>query len=99
MKITQKKAKEMMESSDVVIIDVRTIEEYKQGHIKDAVLIPHCELYEKVNKIVSDKNKTILIYCQSGIRSSASEKLLLYLGYKNVYDFGGISDWPYGTDK
>ncbi|MEL7569556.1 MAG: rhodanese-like domain-containing protein [Eubacteriaceae bacterium] len=99
MQITHKKAKEMIDSFDVVIIDVRTEEEFDKGHIKNAVLIPHYELHEKVNEIVSDKNKTILIYCQNGIRSSAAEKLLMYIGYKNVYDFGGINDWPYGIDK
>lgn len=99
MKITQKKAKEMMDSFDVVIIDVRTQEEYDERHIKNAVLIPHYELYEKVKQIIPDKSETILIYCRSGARSSAAEKILLYFGYKNVYDFGGINNWPYETDK
>lgn len=99
MKISQKKAKEIIDNAEVIIIDVRTKEEYEQGHIQNAVLIPDFELKDKAEKIIKNKSIKILIYCQSGIRSSAAEKLLIYMGYENVYDFGGIIDWPYGIDK
>ncbi|NMC56735.1 MAG: rhodanese-like domain-containing protein [Eubacteriaceae bacterium] len=97
MKITQKKAKEIIDNEEVIILDVRTKDEYAQGHIKNAVLIPDFEIKDKAEKIIKDKSKKILVYCQSGIRSSAAEKLLIYMGYDNVYDFGGINTWPYGT--
>ena len=99
MKITQKRAKELIDNEDVIVLDVRTRDEYTQGHIKNALLIPDFELKDKAEKIIKDKSKKILVYCQSGVRSSAAEKLLIYIGYSNVYDFGGINTWLYGTVK
>ncbi len=97
--ITPESAKIMMEDSSVIILDVRTPEEYKEGHIEGAILIPDYEILETAEKILTDKNQTILVYCRSGNRSRKAANNLLYLGYQNVYDFGGIIDWPFEIVK
>ena len=97
--ITPESAKIMMEESSVIILDVRTPEEYKEGHIEGSILIPDYEILETAEKILTDKNQTILVYCRSGNRSRKAANNLLYLGYQNVYDFGGIIDWPFEIVK
>lgn len=98
--ITQQQAKDMIDTeSDIVILDVRTKEEYNDGHIKNAVLIPDYEINSSAESLLKDKNQTVLVYCRSGRRSKGAAKNLLKLGYTNVYDFGGIMDWKYGTVK
>lgn len=94
--ISAETAKEMMDTSpDVIILDVRTEEEYKSGHIDGAVLIPDYELEAKAEEILEDKSVTILVYCRSGRRSALAAQILSDLGYTVIYDFGGITDWPY----
>lgn len=92
-KITAQEASEMM-SEEVIILDVRTNEEFLTGHIKNAILIPDYELEDKAAEVLPDLNQTILIYCRSGRRSALAAKTLLKMGYTNVFDFGGIeTDW------
>lgn len=95
-KITAKEAKEMMnEGKYGTILDVRTLEEYNKGHIESATLLPDYELKDKAETMLYDKEEIILIYCRSGNRSATAAKQLIDMGYTNVYDFGGIIDWPY----
>ncbi len=94
--LTPEEAKEMMENEDVVIVDVRTEEEFSQGHIEGAILIPDYDLDKLAAEKLPDKEATILLYCRSGNRSKLSAHLLNGMGYQNVYDFGGIIDWRYG---
>ena len=90
----------MMEEDDsLIILDVRTEEEFKEGHIEGAILIPNNELKERANEELPDKDSTILVYCRSGARSAMSAQELADAGYTNVYDFGGIIDWEYETVK
>ena len=97
-KISSKEAKEMMdEDSDIIILDVRTQEEYDSGHIEDALLIPNDQISEKAESVLTNKDVTILVYCRSWRRSLSASKELADLGYTNIYDFGGIIDWPYET--
>lgn len=98
-KITQEDAKKIIDSENVIILDVRTQEEYNSGHINNAIILPVTEISNKAQEILVDKNKKILIYCRSGNRSATAAKALIELGYNNVYDFGGINDWPYGIVK
>ena len=91
-KITSDEAVAMM-TSDVVILDVRTQEEFDGGHIKNAVLLPDYEISEKAESVLADRNQTILIYCRTGRRSELAAKELVGMGYTSVYDFGGIVDW------
>ncbi len=94
-RITAQDAKNMMDNEDVIVLDVRTQEEYDEGHIKDALLIPDTELANYAEELLPDKEAKILVYCRSGRRSALSCDVLAELGYKNVYDFGGILDWKY----
>ncbi len=95
--ITPVKAKEIMDTQkNYVILDVRTAEEFQEGHIKGAILIPDYEIGEKAEKILTDKEQLILVYCRSGRRSKLASQELANLGYTNVKEFGGIIDWEYG---
>lgn len=99
-KITAEEAKEMLEQKDVILIDVRTAEEYIAGHIPNAMLIPNETINsEKPIEQLPDKDAILLIYCRSGNRSKQAADKLVDMGYKNVYDFGGIKDWSYETEE
>ena len=98
-KITAKEAKVEIDKGNVIILDVRTKEEYTSGHIETSILIPVNDLEKEVENILKDKEQKVLIYCRSGNRSSQAAKLLVKMGYTNVYDFGGIKDWPYEIVK
>jgi len=93
-KISAQEAKEIMESQDVIIVDVRTQAEYNEGYIENAILIPNESISEAPREL-PDKNAIILVYCRSGNRSKQAADKLVALGYTNIYDFGGIIDWPY----
>ena len=83
----------MLASEEIVILDVRTKEEFTAGHIENAILLPANEIREQAEIILPDKNVTILIYCFSGNRSANVARELAAMGYTNVYDFGGIINW------
>jgi len=96
MKIDAKTAKSMMETeSNYIILDVRTQEEYNEGHIPNSVLLPNDQIGDKATDVLPDKDQMILIYCRSGNRSGQALEKLAELGYTQIYDFGGIIDWPY----
>ncbi len=93
--ISMSEAMEMMSSEeDYIILDVRTEEEFKQGHIPDAVCIPNEVIDKRAETELPDKEQLLLVYCRSGNRSKQASKKLVALGYSNVYEFGGIKDWP-----
>lgn len=97
-KITAEEARSRIDSGDdVIILDVRTEEEYLTGHIPGAILIPNETIGDKKPELLPELDAEILIYCRSGNRSAQAAKKLISLGYTKVYDFGGIIDWPYGT--
>lgn len=94
--ITAEQAKEIMDQNqECVILDVRDKNEYNDGHIAGAILIPYTEIQNKAEKILPDKDQLILVYCRSGRRSAIAAESLAAMGYTNVKDFGGILDWPY----
>ena len=94
--INAEKAKEIMDSGvDYIIIDSRTDEEFSQGHIEGAILIPEYEISQRAETELPDKDALILVYCRSGRRSKIASAELVKLGYTNVKEFGGIIDWPY----
>ena len=94
-KISAEEAYEMMASQEVVVVDVRTREEYDGGHIENAVLVPNESIGSEMPETLPDREATLLIYCRS---KDAAQKLLA-LGYQSVYDFGGVIDWPYELVK
>jgi len=93
-KISAKEAQDMIDSGNVTIVDVRTLEEYNSGHIKDAILLTNTDISAKAEEVLPDKSATVLVYCRSGNRSQGASQELVRLGYTAVYDFGGILDWP-----
>ena len=98
-KISAEEDYEMMVSQQVVVVDVRTREEYDGGHIENAVLVPNESIGSKMPETLPDKEATLLVYCRSGRRSKDAAQKLLELGYQSVYDFGGVIDWPYELVK
>ena len=98
-KISAEEAYEMMASQEVVVVDVRTQEEYDGGHIENAVLVPNESIVSEMPEAPPDKEATLLVYCRSGRRSKDAAEKLLELGYQSVYDFGGVIDWPYELVK
>ena len=98
LNISAQEAKKIMDSeTGYVILDVRTEEEFAEGHIPGAILIPDYEIEAKAEQILTDKNQLILVYCRSGRRSKIASEALVSLGYTNIREFGGIIDWPYET--
>ena len=97
--ITAEKAKQLMDTEEnYIILDVRTQEEYDQGHIPGAIFIPDNRIDADAEKVLTDKNQLILVYCRSGRRSKLAAERLVQLGYTNIKEFGGILDWPYEVE-
>ena len=97
--ITAEEAKQIMDNEEgYIILDVRTQDEYDQGHIPGAILIPDTEIKAKAEDVLTDKDQLILVYCRSGRRSKQAAEILAELGYTNIKEFGGIIDWPYETE-
>ena len=97
-KIYAEDAYQMMKNTDeYILLDVRTYEEFIERRIEGAVLIPDYEIGSRAAAELPDKDALILIYCRSGRRSANAANELIRMGYTNVYDFGGIIDWPYDT--
>ncbi len=98
--ITQEEAKEMMDTRDVIILDVREQDEYDSCHISDAVLLPVGSIDEDTaTEVIPEKDSTVLVYCRSGNRSKTASSTLVELGYTNIYEFGGINTWPYEIES
>ena len=97
--ITAQEAKEIMDTQEgYIILDTRAQDEYDEGHIPGAIVIPHDEIEEKAPKMLTDKDQLILVYCRSGRRSKIAAEALVKLGYTNIKEFGGIIDWPYEVE-
>lgn len=98
-KITADEAKTLMEEGDVTVVDVRTAEEYAETHIPDAILVPVESIGDDMPEALADQDAVLLVYCRTGIRSKQASDKLVELGYTQVYDFGGIRDWPYEQES
>lgn len=91
--ISAQVGKEMMDSGEVVIVDVREPYEYSDGHIDGAILLPLGDIEKDAERLLPDKDATIIVYCRSGRRSADAATKLAKLGYTKIYDMGGIIDW------
>ena len=97
--ISQQEAKQMMDSGNVLVLDVREQDEYSTGHIGGAVLLPVGTINaDTASKVIPSKDTTVLVYCRSGNRSKKASATLAKLGYTNIYEIGGITTWPYGVE-
>ena len=101
MHITAEQAKEIMDiQEEALIVDVREQSEYDEGHIPGAVLLSVGTIdTEKAAEVIPDKDSVVLVYCRSGNRSKTAAQALADLGYTQIYEFGGIRDWPYEVEK
>ncbi len=98
-KISMAEAKEMMARDDGhIIVDVRRQDEYDEGHIPGAVLIPNESIGTVPPGQLPDFDQITLVYCRTGRRAAAASKKLAAMGYTNVYDFGGINKWDGETE-
>lgn len=83
-----------LQKEGAIIIDVRSPQEYEEGHINGAILIPEYEIEKSIESKVRDKNQNIVVYCSSGSRSKKAQKILKKLGYENVYNlYNGFIDF------
>lgn len=93
--ISEDEAVAMMSENSTTLVDVRTAREYADGHIPGAINIP----VETIGSVKPaglqgvDENASIIVYCRTGVRSEHASNMLLNLGYKHVFDLGGIVDW------
>lgn len=97
--LSQAEAKKKLDSGEpVILLDVRSPEEYAQVHIPGSVSLPLDRLADGISKVAS-KDSELLIYCQSGMRAATASRLLSSLGYTNINNIGGIQTWKYETEK
>lgn len=88
------KAKDLINNEEVVVLDVRTDDEFKAGHIPNAILIPVQQLADRVDEL--DKEQAYLVVCRSGNRSVTASEMLLKDGFKNIYNLDvGMNGWTY----
>ena len=98
--ITMEEAKTIFEvPGDYVIVDVRTVEEFSEGHIPGAINIANETITDEEPKELPDKNQTIYVYCRSGNRSRQASAKLAAMGYTDVIECGGILDWTGELEK
>lgn len=96
VKINAEEAKSRLDREDkIIIVDVRTPAEYNEAHIKNSVLLPLDSIRDNAAAVIPDKDAVYFVYCRSGVRSATAAAQLVEMGYKNIYDLGGIKDWPY----
>ncbi|MBQ7687972.1 MAG: rhodanese-like domain-containing protein [Clostridia bacterium] len=83
----------------LTVLDVREEEEYITGHAINAVLLPVDDITEaSAAEVLPDKSTPVLVYCRTGRRSAEAAHKLTLLGYRTVYDMGGLIGWPYGQE-
>ena len=92
-KITSGEAKNIMLTEKPIVVDVRSLEEYNEGHIPNAISVPLETIENEAEIKLKNKDDLILVYCRSGRRSREAALRLIEKGYTNVIDFGGIQDW------
>lgn len=92
--VSMEEAIDMMEEEEAyILLDVRTVEEFKEKHIPGAICVPNETIDKDEIPELPDKEQLILVYCRSGNRSKQASQKLADLGYTNVVEFGGINDW------
>ncbi len=95
--LSQEDAHSQIESGEnIVIIDVRSPQEFRSGHIKNAINLPMENVLQQIDKVVENKDQKIFVNCLSGARSKASVDMIISKGYTNVHNIGGVSTWKYG---
>lgn len=96
--ISVQAAKEKMDTEEVYVVDVRTKEEFAQGHIVNAINLPLDTLTKTMEYPFAQEDQ-VLVYCRSGNRSAQAAEKLSEFGFTHIYDFGGIQDWTYEIEQ
>lgn len=97
--ISAEDGKYRLENEDgIVLLDVRTPEEHLERHIPGSILIPLDIVESKAPRIIKNKETVVFVYCRSGARSVSAALKLVEMGYTNVYNLGGILNWPFETE-
>ena len=91
------KARLDQEGAKIILVDVRTPSEYNEAHIEKAISLPVNTIGKNASVVIPDREAVYFVYCRTGSRSAAASAQLVEMGYRNIYDLGGIKDWPYGT--
>ncbi|MDD6328126.1 MAG: rhodanese-like domain-containing protein [Eubacteriales bacterium] len=93
--ISMEEAKQIFESQsgDYIILDVRTPEEFAEGHIPGAINVANESIVDVEPAVLTNKKQVIYVYCRSGNRSKQAAEKLVAMGYENIIEFGGIIDW------
>lgn len=98
--ITQEEAKNMMDTQEAIVLDVREQDEFDTGHIPGAVLLPVGTITkDTAAAVIPELDSVVLVYCRSGNRSKKASQALVDLGYTGIYEFGGINTWPYEVEQ
>ena len=98
--ITQEEAKNMMDTQEAIVLDVREQDEFDAGHIPGAVLLPVGTITkDTATAVIPELDSVVLVYCRSGNRSKKASQALVELGYTGIYEFGGINTWPYEVEQ
>lgn len=98
--ITQEEAKNMMDTQEAIVLDVREQDEFDTGHIPGAVLLPVGTITkDTAADVIPELDSVVLVYCRSGNRSKKASQALVDLGYTGIYEFGGINTWPYEVEQ
>lgn len=85
---------EKMVEKGAILVDVRSPQEYEEGHIENAILLPEYEIKEKASKILPNTWQVIIVYCSTGHRSQKAQKTLQKLGYQKVYNlYNGLENY------
>ncbi len=95
---TETAKKRLDTEKGIILVDVRTVAEYTEKHIPGSVLMPVEEIKTQASEKLKDKSATIFVYCRSGSRATVAAQALANMGYNNVYNLGGINNWPYATE-
>lgn len=98
-RISAQDGKEKIKEANTLLLDVRTVDEHRAARIPGSTLIPLDQLQARAGADLPDKSRPIVVYCHSGGRSAQAARLLASMGYQQIFDMGGIMNWPYETQR
>lgn len=88
----------LLDAGQARAVDVREPDEYATGHIPGALLLPLGQVKARADQVLPDKDAQWLVYCRTGRRSAEAIARLEAMGYRNLWDLGGILGWPYEVE-
>ena len=95
--LSQEQLLQLQQNANISIIDVRSVEEFNDGHIPGAINIPHNQIQDHLEQLLPLKEQQVVVYCRSGRRAALAEKAIMELGLKDVHHLEG--DWLLWQEK